>query len=591
MLLVPLTHCKHNVTDARNESSYCLRILFVNGSLPQVKEMMVSRFKRVFGVINIMMGMLAGWATFFAFGSSAPLQGAHSATGADVVVYGATASGVMAAYSAAKQGLHVILLEPGAHLGGMVTGGLSATDVAHFQIIGGYPRAFYMKAAAHYGLTNLDQAQNWRSEPHVDEQIFTTMLHDAGVQVVFHEQLREKHGVEKRGSRVVALITADNKRWPAKVFLDCTYEGDLMAEAGVSYTWGREPESQYGESLAGVRGYTAGHQFAWPMSAYEKDHHLYPEVMPGPLKPEGTGDKGVEAYNFRLILTTNPADKLPFPKPQGYDPARFALLKEYLKEFPAHKGREPVVHDFFNPVMIPNSKADFNNNGPISTDYIGHSWAFPEASYAEKKKITEDHLLYTKSLVYFLANDPSVPASLRAELKTWGLPKDEFLDTGHWPNQLYIREARRMLGEYVMRQADLETDRTKPDSIAMGSYNADSHNVERVAQADGNVTNEGDIEVSVKPYEIPYSILVPKRSEIQNLLVSVCVSASHVAYSSIRMEPQYMMLGQAAGVAAALAVSAKTPVQDVPIADLQAKLRAEGAILHIDEQHQPGQKE
>lgn len=562
----------------------------MKGFLSEVKEMFVSTFRNAIWVARTMLVMLAGSVTAFALQSSAQSEDTRSAASTDLVVYGGTASGVMTAYSAAQQGLHVILLEPGEHLGGMVTGGLSATDLGYFQIIGGYAREFYMQAAAHYGVTNLDQPQNWRSEPHVDEQIFQKMLHDSGVKVVFHEQLREKHGVEKNGSRLVSVTTADNKRWPAKVFADCSYEGDLMAQAGVSYTWGREAASQYGESLGGVRGHTAGHQFGWPMSAYDENHHLYREVMSGPLAPEGTADKGVQAYNFRLILTTDPADKLPFPKPEGYDPTRFALLKEYLKEFPTHKGRAPVVHDFFNPVNIPNSKADFNNNGPVSTDYIGHSWTFPEASYEEKKRITEDHLLYTKSLVYFLANDPSVPESLRAEMNTWGLPKDEFIDTGHWPDQLYIREGRRMVGAYVMRQADLQVDRTKPDSIAMGSYNSDSHNIERVSQADGTVTNEGDVEVPVQPYEIAYRTVTPKRGEVENLLVPVCLSASHTAYSSIRMEPQYMMIGQAAGVAAALAISAKTPVQDIPIGDLQAKLREHGAILHIGEEHRSAKK-
>jgi hypothetical protein len=515
---------------------------------------------------------------------------AQSTEHADLVVYGGTAAGVMTAYSAAQQGLQVVLLEPSKHLGGMVTGGLSATDLGHFAIIGGYARDFYLKAAAHYGVTNLDEAQNWRSEPHVDEQLFRSMLQDAGVRVVFTEKLREKNGAEITGRRVTAISTEDGRRWIANVFADCSYEGDLMAQAGVTYTWGREPSSQYGESLAGVRGETKGHQFSWPLSAYDANHQLYRDVMPGPLAPEGTGDKKVQAYNFRLILTTDPADKLPFPRPDGYDSTRFALLKQYIKEFPEHKGRAPVVHDFFNPVEIPNHKADFNNNGPISTDYIGHSWSFPEASYAEKKKITEDHLLYTESLVYFLANDASVPESLRAELNTWGLPKDEFADTGHWPNQLYIREGRRMVGEYVMKQADLQTDRTKPDSIAMGSYNSDSHNIQRVAQVDGTVTNEGDVQVPVQPYEIAYRAVTPKRGEAENLLVPVCLSASHTAYSSVRMEPQYMMIGQAAGVAAALTISGKTTVQDISIADLQTRLHQHGAILHLSEQHLPGQK-
>jgi hypothetical protein len=248
-------------------------------------------------------------------------------------------------------------------------------------------------------------------------------------------------------------------------------------------------------------------------------------------------------------------------------------------------GRPPVLKDFFNPVAIPNDKADFNNNGPISTDYIGHSWKYPEASYAEKAKIWKAHLLYTQSFIYFLSQDPVVPQNLRDEVNQWGLPKDEFADTDHWPNQLYIREARRMQGEYVMRQSDLQTDRTKPDSIGMGSYNSDSHNIQRVAMPDGTVQNEGDVEVAVNPYEIPYRSITPKRSESTNLLVPVCLSATHAAYSSLRMEPQYMIIGQAAGVAAALAITNHAFVQDISLPLLQQKLRSTGAVLHLDEQY------
>ena len=237
-----------------------------------------------------------------------------------------------------------------------------------------------------------------------------------------------------------------------------------------------------------------------------------------------------------------------------------------------------------NPVMIPEHKADFNNNGPVSTDYIGHSWKYPEATYAEKAALWQDHLLYTQSFFYFLSQDAKVPASLREEVNQWGLPKDEFADTDHWPNQLYIREGRRLVGEYVMRQADLQTERTKPDSIGMGSYNSDSHNIQRVAMPDGTVQNEGDVQVPVEPYEIAYRSILPKRSEAENLLVPVCLSASHAAYSSVRMEPQYMIIGQAAGVAAALAVQRHRDVHDVEIPELQQKLRQHGAILHLDQE-------
>lgn len=506
----------------------------------------------------------------------------------DLVVYGGTASGVMTAYSAAKDGLNVVLLEPGTHLGGMVTGGLSATDLGHFTIIGGYTRAFYMKAAAHYGVNNLDAGPNWRSEPHVDEAIFRDMLKDAGVKVYFRERVREKNGVKLTGKRITLITTGDGKQWPAKIFADCSYEGDLMAQAHVSYTWGRESLAEYGESLAGVRAKTPGHQFAWPLSAYDDQHHLLREINPGPLAAPGSGDKKVQAYNFRLILTTDPADKLPFPEPKGYDRSRFVLLQRYLAEFQTNKGRAPIVHDFFNPVLLPNHKADFNNNGPVSTDYIGHSWNYPEGPYAEKEAIWQDTLLYTESFVYFLSHDPSVPKSLRDELNTWGLPRDEFEDTGHWPFQLYIRESRRMIGAYVMRQADLQTERTKSDSVGMGSYNSDSHNIQRVAMPDGTVQNEGDVQVPVQPYEIPYRVITPKASESENLFVPVCLSASHTSYSSLRMEPQYMILGQAAGEAAALAVGSGTTIQAISIDELQKRLHEHRAILHLDQEHHPG---
>ncbi|HEV2274660.1 MAG TPA: FAD-dependent oxidoreductase [Acidobacteriaceae bacterium] len=519
-----------------------------------------------------------------ASGSAASSPGRDSV---DLLVYGATASGVIAAYSAARQGLRVILLEPGNSLGGMLTGGLSATDVARFTIIGGYPRAFYTKAAAHYGIHDLNQAQNWRSEPRVGEEIFQQMLSEAGVLCYFGERLREHDGVELQGKRIVSLITSSGRRWPAQVFADCSYEGDLMAQAKISYTWGREPVSQYGEDLAGVRADTPKHQFTWPLSAYDSQHQLLPEIDPGPMGAPGSGDKKVQAYNFRVILTTDRSNQLPFTRPEGYNRAGFALLERYLKEFSQHKGRPPLLRDITNPVMIPNHKADFNNNGPVSTDFIGKSWKYPEASYAEKARIWDDHLLYTKSFFYFIAQDPAVPLSLRNDLQLWGLPKDEFAGTDHWPNQLYVREGRRMIGDYVMRQSDLQIERTKPDSVGMGSYNSDSHNVQRIAMPDGTAHNEGDVQVPVQPYEIPYRCILPKRSEAENLLVPVCLSASHVAYSSLRMEPQYMIIGQAAGTAASLAIARRCSVQDVPVPALQQRLQKHQAILHLSEEFQP----
>jgi hypothetical protein len=527
--------------------------------------------------------LFVAFAANSAFAEQAPQQ-------TDLIVYGGTASGVMTAYSGAREGLHVVLLEPGIHLGGMITGGLSATDLGHFQIIGGYARDFYMEAAAHYGVHDLTKGPNWLSEPHLDSAIFAEWLKKAGVEVHFHEQLREPNGVARTGRHIDAITTQDGKTWKAKVFADCSYEGDLMAQTKVTYTVGRESTEIYGENLAGVRVDTPKHQFLWKVSPYDDNHRLMPEVDPGPMGANGEGDKKVQAYNFRLILTNDPANKLPWSKPADYDASRFGLLARYLQEFQQHMNRPPVLHDVMNPVAIPAHKADFNNNGPFSTDYIGKSWTYPDANYAERKRIWNAHLLYTQSFLWFLAQDPQVPASLRAEVNTWGRAKDEFMDTDHWPNQMYIREGRRLVGEYVMHQADLQTDRTKPDSVGMGSYNSDSHNIQRVAMPDGSVRNEGDVQVSVQPYEISFRAILPKASESDNLLVPVCLSASHVAYSSVRMEPQYMIIGQAAGVAAALSIKAGTSVQKVDVSKLQNRLRVKGAILHLAQEAQPAPK-
>jgi FAD dependent oxidoreductase len=501
----------------------------------------------------------------------------------DLVVYGGTASGVMTAYSAATEGLHVILLEPRDHLGGMVTGGLSATDLGQFQIIGGYARDFYTRAANHYGVHTLAKHEDWLSEPHVGEEIFRAMLKEAGVEIHFHEKLVERTGVKVAARHVTSIKTMDGKVWKAKIFADCSYEGDLMAQSGVKYTLGREPITQYNEDLAGVRDKTPAHQFTWPLNAYDDQHKLLPEVSAGPLDAPGSGDRKVQAYNFRPILTHDKANQVPYPKPAGYDPTRFALLRRYLAEFEKNRGRAPNFHDVTNPVLIPNQKADFNNNGPVSTDYIGHSWNYPDGSYAQKKKIWDDTVQYTQSFFYFLAHDPSIPPSLQSEVNEWGLSKDEFADNENFPNQLYIREGRRMVGTYVMRQADLQTSRTKPNSIGMGSYQSDSHNIQRVAREDGTATNEGDVQVAVQPYEIPVGVLLPQKDQVENLLVPVCLSASHVAYSSVRMEPQYMIIGQAAGVIASLAIQHGIAVQDISVAELQEKLHRHKAVLNLND--------
>jgi hypothetical protein len=498
----------------------------------------------------------------------------------DLVVYGGTASGVITAVSAARKGLRVVLVEPGQHLGGMAASGLSRTDFGQKEVIGGYALEFYKRIATKYNTERFGNEVAWYYEPHVGEEAIREMLSGAKVEVHLGEQLQEPGGVALRGNRVIS-ITTTNGTYTGRIFADCSYEGDLMAQAHVTYTWGREAAAQYGESLAGVRDRTPFHQFLVPVSAYGLDGKLLPEVGAGLEGESGAADRKVQAYNFRVILTRDPANQIPYPKPGNYNSHRYELLARLLKAETTAKDRPPTMGEVLSVLEIPNEKADVNNNGAFSTDYIGASWQYPEGSYKLRRQIWQAHKDYTQGLLYFLANDPQSPELLRIEMHKWGLPKDEFQDTDYWPPQLYIREARRMLSDFVMTQKDLQTNLKKPDSIGMGSYNSDSHNVQRFARPDGNAENEGDMQVHVKPYEMPYRVIVPQKSQAENLLVPVCFAASHVAYSSMRMEPQYMILGQAAGVAASLAITENKPVQEISIRELQRQLEEEGAVLAL----------
>ena len=499
----------------------------------------------------------------------------------DVVVYGGTAGGVMTAVSGAREGLRVVLLEPQGHLGGMVSGGLSRTDVGRREVIGGMALEFYWRAGRYYEMHRYLQDIAWLPEPKVAESIFKDMVKEAGVDVRYRHRLREKTGVRKEGLRIVEITMENGNSFQGRIFADCTYEGDLMAQAGVSYTWGREGVSQYGEDLAGVREKTPYHQFAVDIPARDENGKLLPEISPNPPGEIGSADRKVQAYNFRLILTDDPSNQVPFPKPADFDPNRYKLLARMLKAM-AKEGRELRVNNVTGPGPIPNRKADFNNNGGFSTDYIGKNYDYPDGSYKRREEIWRDHENYVKGFFYFLAHDPQVPADLQKDVNRWGLAKDEFTDNGSFPNQMYIREARRMVGDFVVTQKDLLTELTKTDPIGMGSYNSDSHNIQRVIGLNGMVVNEGDVQVAVKPYQIPYRVMLPKRAEAANLLVPVCFSASHVAYSSLRMEPQYMIIGQAAGVAAAMAVKNSKPIQEIDVAALGARLREQGALMEQD---------
>jgi hypothetical protein len=493
----------------------------------------------------------------------------------DLVVYGGTASGVITAVAAAREGATVALLEPGRHLGGMVTGGLSRTDYGKKETVGGYSLEFYKRAGRHYG-----EEVTWFHEPKVAEVIFSEMLRESGVEVFFAHRLQEKTGVKKEGTRIVKITLENGASFQGKIFADCTYEGDLMAQAGASYTWGREGTAQYGESLAGVRPKDRNHQFDVEISAYDEEGKLLPEIGKQPRGELGAGDRKVQAYNFRLILSDDKSNQVPFSKPAGYDPKRYELLARLLPALTEAKGRVPRLDEVFLPVRLKiSSKADFNNRGAFSTDYIGANWEYPEADYKRRAQIWKEHEEYTRGLLYFMANDPRVPSELQQEFNKWGLAVDEFIDNGHWPYQLYVREARRMVGDFVMSQKDLQTEILKDDVIGMGSYNSDSHNVQRFVQEDGTVQNEGNMEVPVVPYQIPYRVILPKREQVQNLLVPVCFASSHVAYSSMRMEPVYMIIGQAAGVAARMAIDSEKAVQDVDTRKLTQKLLEQGAVM------------
>jgi FAD dependent oxidoreductase len=509
--------------------------------------------------------------------SQPPTSPSASSASFDLVVYGGTAGGAIAAVSAAREGLRVALLEPGRHIGGMVSGGLGWTDYGRKEAIGGYSLEFFERVGKKYG-----RDIEWHFEPHVAEAVFADLVKEAGVQVFLGHRLRERSGVEKSGTRVTAVVMENGARFAAKIFADATYEGDLMAQARVTYTWGREGISAFGESLAGVREQTPLHQFRAAVSPFDGAHRLLPEVTPRTDDPVGSPDRRVQAYNFRLCMTNVEANRVAWAKPRGYDRARFELLARYLPAFQTTLGRPLAINDVMKADILQNGKTDTNNNGAFSTDYIGGSYDYPEGSYATRARVRQAHVDYIQGFLYFLATDPRVPAALSAEMKTWGLCRDEFGDTDHWPPQLYVREARRMVGGFVMSQKDIQTDLTKADVIGMGSYNSDSHNVQRRPAADGlTVENEGDMQVRVTPYQIPYRLIVPKRDEATNLLVPVCFSATHVAYSTLRMEPQYMIVGHAAGVAAKMAIDANVAVQDVNVPALQGRLKSQRAVFEL----------
>ncbi len=504
----------------------------------------------------------------------------------DVVVYGATSAGVCAAVAAASAGATVTLLEPGRHVGGMTSGGLGYTDVGDVRVLGGLAARFRQDVAEHYGVPVGHYAG---PEPHVAEAIFRAWLDRAGVSVELERALLP---VARADGRITQGLTSSGS-YAGAVFVDASYEGDLLAAAGVPYAVGREDRALHGERWAGRQELRPGRHAMPPwISPFRDDPSgvvagpLLPQVRAEPLAPIGAGDGGVMAYGYRVCLTTA-ADRIPFERRDGYDEAQWELGRR-LFAYWGSIGFEPSAGTLLGlEPNVPGGKCDGNSLGPFSLNVLdGSAWEYPDAAPARREQLRQHHLHHTADLLYFLATDPGVPASVRAEISRWGLPRDEFADTGHLPHQLYVREARRMRGEHVLTEHDLLSGRRHHDVIALGSYHLDVREVQRTwqwmpehPQPTAMVFNEGYLSVPVPPYAIPYRAIVPRVADCTNLLVPVCLSASHVAFSSIRMEPQYQMLGQAAGLAAALAAGSGRPVQEIDVAVLQDALRDTGAVL------------
>lgn len=486
---------------------------------------------------------------------------------ADICIYGGTSAGVIAAYTASMSGKKVVLIEPGKHLGGMSSGGLGYTDIGNKYVVTGLSRDFYRRIGKYY-----HTLEQWKFEPKVAESIFNQYIKAGNIKVVFEYRLLSvmKSGNKIKGIRIENSqnpSSATNKEVKAGMFLDCSYEGDLMARSGVSYTTGREDNKKYGETFNGVQ-FLDGHQMPEGMDPYvesgKPSSGMLWGINKGQLAADGRGDKKIQAYNFRIVLTNVPENRIAITKPDRYLPERYELLLRLMKKNPWKS-----LNDGFIWSLMPNGKTDINNKGGFSTDMIGMNWDYPEGSYQTRSRIWQEHVDYTKGLLYFLGNDQRVPVHIRNEMQQWAYPKDEFTDNGNWSHQLYIREARRMIGELVMTQHHCEGVETVQDAIAMAAYTMDSHNCDRQI-VNGMVKNEGNIEKGgFGPYPISYRAIVPKKQEAANLLVPVCMSASHIAYGSIRMEPVFMVMAQSAAVAACLAIDQGITVQEVKVEQIR----------------------
>lgn len=518
---------------------------------------------------------------------------------ADIIIYGGTSAAVIAAVEAVQSGKSVIVVSPDKHLGGLTSGGLGYTDTGNKAVIGGLSRDFYHRVYNHYndsaawvwqkhseygnkgqGTVAMDGENRtmWIFEPHVAEKIFEDYVAENNIKVLRDEWLNRDSGTVVSDGKIVSFATLSGKTFSGKIFIDATYEGDLMAASGVSYHVGRESTAQYNEQWNGVQTgvFQHGHHFKSNISPYKIEGDctsgLLPRISAEPPGEYGAADNKIQAYCYRMCMTNHAENRVPFPKPENYDSTQYELL---VRDFAT--GRKDWFEKFDD---IPNRKTDTNNHGAFSSDNIGMNYDYPEASYERRQEILKEHVNYQMGLLWFVANDSRVPEDIRTKMATWGLAKDEFTDNGNWPHQIYVREARRMIGDYVTTENDVLLKREVPTPVGMGSYAMDSHNVQRYVTPEGFVQNEGDIGVHAPaPYSISYGSIVPKKNECTNLLVPVCVSSSHIAYGSIRMEPVFMILGQSATAAACIAIDKNIAVQDVDYNELKTVLEARKQVL------------
>jgi len=509
----------------------------------------------------------------------------------DICIYGASSAGVIAAIEAAERGKTVALLQPGKFVGGLTSGGLGRTDHGKAHVIGGKGREFYRRTGKHYG-----KSEEWYFEPKVATKVYEDWLASAGIKPMLCQYLDK---VETSAGKISAITLLGGLRVEAKMFIDATYEGDLLAKAGVKYHVGRESNDVYGETINGIQ-VRKHHQFVpAAVDPYivpgDPSSGLLPQVEPQDQSNlQGQGDHRVQAYNFRICMTDDPSLIIPWEKPEHYDPTQYLLAErwfsgdkdnynEQVKQKDGAYTTVPTKFDIF-PNKTPGGfhKTDTNNHGPVSSDFIGMSWNWADGCYESREKLFQAHVTYQKGYYWFLANARSIPEQYGIAYRRWGLSKDEFVTTGGWSPQLYVREARRMISDYVATEHDCMHTRQCPDPVGMGSYQLDSHNCTRFINAEGKVMNDGDVQLPPKgPYGISYRSIVPKRDQITNLLVPVCCSTSHIAYGSVRMEPVFMILGESSAIAACMAIDAKQAVQDVPYAKLRVELDRAKQVLEI----------